>query len=578
MSYPKAMLSQLTDLDDSELDEQAGVFSFTKKSAPPSPKVFFNPTSVFLDVPDYRETVSHSKRFTLQNPPPNSTASGNNLAAQNVSFLGVPDHEGKYEEAGQTAEGKVNKLLKVQRAPSRNSERSMSVETSKHKKDSNPQSRRHNRFRTNQTESQDKIDRNFGGSSSASAFAASLASKVIHRHESDSGSNGDSDEHEEYIYKLGPRRETSRQSPVFKSKSIYPNEPELSSSKVLTEDTDTEGTYLPNVQGMRANTSFRQKGKHPEFSLSGAARSAADLDLSFPKPHRKSRLKFSSESRESRIPIAHDKNSSQYHRQTSSFDPDRNRHPPTFRKAYIEDWDSQDENLPLVWNMRRGMRECPRTRRSSLSEVSLIPFLCILTIISLSLALFSVSNIALVDVSVVSFGNVLAAEKELSFDLNIRASNWNIWDVTIQEVNLAVYATAVPTPPGNLSLTSSGLTAEAPTPTTAEFLGNVTLLQEPLVFSSGGIWQGRGSPSTATSLARLANPGLSDPTKGKSSNWPEIMKGAYILTVRGSLPHRLLFQKKVARICASQKIEEPASNLPPSQATPCGDDSSNESK
>lgn len=56
------------------------------------------------------------------------------------------------------------------------------------------------------------------------------------------------------------------------------------------------------------------------------------------------------------------------------------------------------------------------------------------------------------------------------------------------------------------------------------------------------------------------------------------MQGAYILTVRGSLPHRLLFQKKVARICASQKIEEPSSSLPPNLATPCGDDSSNEGK
>lgn len=147
MSYPKAMLSQLTDLDDSELDEQAGVFSFSKKSAPPSPKVFFNPTSVFLDVPDYRETVSQSKRFTLQNPPPNSAASGSNLASQSVTFHGLSEHEGRYEDAGLPAEGKVNKLLKVQRAPSRNSERSMSVETSKHKKDGNPQVRTPRGFR-----------------------------------------------------------------------------------------------------------------------------------------------------------------------------------------------------------------------------------------------------------------------------------------------------------------------------------------------------------------------------------------------------------------------------------------------
>lgn len=178
------------------------------------------------------------------------------------------------------------------------------------------------------------------------------------------------------------------------------------------------------------------------------------------------------------------------------------------------------------------MREYPRPRRSSLSEISLIPFLCFLTVFSLSLTLFSVSNIALVDVSVVSYGNVLAAENELSFDLNIKGSNWNIWDVTIQEVNLAVYATAVPAPPGNASITPTGFTTEgkrlfkfgssmsaAPTPSTAEFLGNVTLLQDPLVFSSGGIWQGRGSPSTATSLVRLANPGLSDPSKGKLSTW-----------------------------------------------------------
>jgi hypothetical protein len=45
----------------------------------------------------------------------------------------------------------------------------------------------------------------------------------------------------------------------------------------------------------------------------------------------------------------------------------------------------------------------------------------------------------LTDVSA-SMGHVLASDKELIFDLLIKANNWNWWTVRIQEADLSVFA------------------------------------------------------------------------------------------------------------------------------------------
>jgi hypothetical protein len=124
MSYPKAILSQLTDLDDNELDEQAQVFNYAKRSAPSSPKAFFNPAAVFLDIPDYRESVDPKKRYV------------NNIGASDAESrstpLVTPEETGTPSEYSKP---KFKKPTHLKPNLSKQSERTLEVETSQYQEE-----------------------------------------------------------------------------------------------------------------------------------------------------------------------------------------------------------------------------------------------------------------------------------------------------------------------------------------------------------------------------------------------------------------------------------------------------------
>lgn len=572
MSYPKAMLSQLTDLDDSELDEQAGVFNFSKKSAPPSPKVFFNPASVFLDVPDYRETVSHSKRFTHQ--PTSTTTSftgNNNTPISNYSSTNL-ESMGKNEDL--SSQSQVSKLLKANRTSSRNSERSMSVETFRHKKDSSAttdsKGKKYSKSRLPQAESQSKAEENsISTYSGAGTFATSLASKIIPQQESDSDFNDNSDEQEEYIYKMDPRRNSTnaRQFQLSSNKS-WMNEG-MGKSRNKSEDIESNKNYTSKHQLARQNN-FPQHSETQTEYLYPVSTNANDKkpDHMYAKSSRKSRLKFSSDQKEPGPPIPYEHYIYQSHRQTFSQDPNRAHRPPFSRRAYVDDWDSEDEILPL-WNMSRGMREY-RPRRTGIRAISFMPFLLMLTLVSFAFAIFSLSRLPLVEVTIAAISNVLASSSELAFVLQVRGSNLNIWTVSIQEVDLSIYATPILPPPDNSTIIGYNVTE----PPASVYLGKIAKLQESLVFPGRGLWISKEPPITLTSLVRLKDPG-NNALSGNSTEWPKILTGPYDLTVRGLLSYTLLFSSLEVPVCALQRVD-PSKGVPTSfndfLAISCPDD------
>ena len=53
---------------------------------------------------------------------------------------------------------------------------------------------------------------------------------------------------------------------------------------------------------------------------------------------------------------------------------------------------------------------------------------------------YTLTTIPLIDTSLKSLNNVIATEKDLTLELAIKSTNWNLWNVAISKVKLGVYA------------------------------------------------------------------------------------------------------------------------------------------
>ena len=117
----------------------------------------------------------------------------------------------------------------------------------------------------------------------------------------------------------------------------------------------------------------------------------------------------------------------------------------------------------------------------------------------------------------VQLGRVLASDKELIFDLQVKANNWNWWTVHIADADIAVFAFSQIVP---LSFTMTSNDSNL-TPTVAaaagdpvpEYLGNFYHFDEPLSFPSTFIIN---NPAKAISQIRIKNPGAD---KTGSERW-----------------------------------------------------------
>lgn len=197
-----------------------------------------------------------------------------------------------------------------------------------------------------------------------------------------------------------------------------------------------------------------------------------------------------------------------------------------------EFWEADDESTPLFDKKRYPHRYRPCCRLTTLLTLGG----CILLLFGLSIMIFVFSTRPLTDVGVISITNVLAAEKELIFDVQVKARNRNFLTVTIQHAGLGVFAR-----PSRLPNSSSF--------DPIEFLGRVYHLDSFLSFPHSSY------PSTSSTQLRVQHPGQQPGDSDPSGNirWARIIRHPYQLTLRGVLKYTLapwFYQTYTAPICA----------------------------
>ncbi|KAK4511456.1 uncharacterized protein ATC70_012671 [Mucor velutinosus] len=177
----------------------------------------------------------------------------------------------------------------------------------------------------------------------------------------------------------------------------------------------------------------------------------------------------------------------------------------------------------------------------------------------------------LTDVEVVGISNVLGTQKELIFNLQVRARNSNWWTIRMTNTAFSVFASShyVPTTLMSLdnnthhndtvsaSYSDSNITSFGADP--AEFLGTIYHLEDPLIYQSGSLF----NPvlSTATSQIQIRNPGSTKDDNSGNERWSLLIRYPYELTVRGVLKYQILpylptlTQLHSVRVCKISRID-----------------------
>ncbi|RUS15090.1 hypothetical protein BC937DRAFT_92912 [Endogone sp. FLAS-F59071] len=195
-----------------------------------------------------------------------------------------------------------------------------------------------------------------------------------------------------------------------------------------------------------------------------------------------------------------------------------------------QDWYSQTDNelasllRPLNIN---GNRRCGRLLLSLLVTLGLIIFL------SLGAGVLSTYARPLTKVTLKEISNVLAAQRELIFDIHVCARNSNLWGVQITKGDLSVFASSQHVFNNTLEIEYVRKQDAEP----AEFLGSVQYFDAPLLFKSG--IQSGGSLSESTTQIHVKNPGLLSDDNSGNERWSQMLRYPYDLTIRGSLKYHL---------------------------------------
>ncbi|OAD05986.1 hypothetical protein MUCCIDRAFT_106547 [Mucor lusitanicus CBS 277.49] len=177
----------------------------------------------------------------------------------------------------------------------------------------------------------------------------------------------------------------------------------------------------------------------------------------------------------------------------------------------------------------------------------------------------------LTDVEVVGISNVLGTQKELIFNLQVRARNSNWWTIRMTNTAFSVFASShyVPTTLMSLdnnthhndtvsaSYSGSNITSFGADP--AEFLGTIYHLEDPLIYQSAGLFH--PVLSTATSQIQIRNPGSTKDDNSGNERWSLLIRYPYELTVRGVLKYQILpylptlTQLHSVRVCKMSRID-----------------------
>ena len=143
----------------------------------------------------------------------------------------------------------------------------------------------------------------------------------------------------------------------------------------------------------------------------------------------------------------------------------------------------------------------------------------ILFLLVFSYVIYYTSTRPLAEVSITDISDVLAADKELIFNIHVKGRNFGLWNVEIVNADLSVFATPVrnsapgriPGGPGSHWDDVNNETISEVTP--SEYLGIIVVFDEPLVFAAGV--NRTGVVSEPSGQVRLRYPGGQDDREGQ---------------------------------------------------------------
>ncbi|CAO3651462.1 unnamed protein product [Cunninghamella blakesleeana] len=213
---------------------------------------------------------------------------------------------------------------------------------------------------------------------------------------------------------------------------------------------------------------------------------------------------------------------------------------PKYTQFPIDD-DDDDDGDHLSFNI-----VCWRLLRNIM--VGLIILLCLFFIVGFrAVPLKNVST---------TMGNVLASDKELIFDLMLKANNWNWWTIRIQQADLSIFAFSQLVPLQEQQLNENGFSVDEKNKTIliknnskkdnnkkdtimtpAELLGNCQYFDQPLALTSSGFLNGENEKDrlvNASTQIRIKSPGLDI---SGNQRWSRMIRYPYGLVNRGVIKY-----------------------------------------
>ncbi|KAG2226039.1 hypothetical protein INT45_002505 [Circinella minor] len=235
-----------------------------------------------------------------------------------------------------------------------------------------------------------------------------------------------------------------------------------------------------------------------------------------------------------------------------------------YPEAYQTDgYSSDDEAAPLLF--RRSKRRHRHINHSNNNGSNtkrpwsiIRNILCGLLLSLLGLVFLAIYRARpLTDISV-EMGRVLASDKELIFDLRVKANNWNWWTVHVADADISLFAFSQVVPldyyegGGGNNETASPIIPHGVDP--AEYLGSFYRFDEPLLFSPAML--SAEGPFEASSQIRIKSPGAD---KSGNQRWSRIIRYQYGLVARGVLKYRPFpfgsFYRQSAAICDVARVD-----------------------
>lgn len=225
-----------------------------------------------------------------------------------------------------------------------------------------------------------------------------------------------------------------------------------------------------------------------------------------------------------------------------------------------------DERTPLMGSVRRHKRHARHPRHSQLEDLEssgqrpgswvrrlfcyISAFLLIAILILLGAAVLYLAGRPLFGVDVVEIRNILASEQEIMLDLVVKATNPNIVQINIKEMDVNVFAKSRHVGDKSLYRVLDGIDEGTDPIEDPEgdhqtmLLGRIFHFDSALSFDPSPL---RRQPQRSAGELRLMRPGNRTETGG-SARWERVLQHQFVLIVRGVLRYELPLSTNVRSV------------------------------